>query len=338
MHIVESIRKITSGHGLTRTETELAFNEIMSGMATEAQIAAFLVGLKMHGETVEEITGAATIMRQKATKVHSSQPHLLDTCGTGGDGANTFNISTAAAIVAAGAGAVVAKHGNRSMSSQCGSADVLEALGVNVSLNHDGMQRCLDSAGICFMFAQTLHGAMKYAAPVRKQLGIRSIFNILGPLTNPAGARHQLLGVFDRSLTSPLAEALGKLGSEHVFVVHGDDGLDEVTTSTKTHVAEFCNQKLTTFEITPEQFGLKRISLAEISGSSAAENAEIIRRIVQGAKGAHRDITILNAAFALRAVDMVSSIEQGLQKAEEAIDSGAAEGKLNQLIKTSQQL
>jgi anthranilate phosphoribosyltransferase len=334
MTILEALKQVTSGKSLSITEASDAFNDIMSGNATDAQIAAFIVALRMKGETPDEITGAATVMREKATHVVPSNPlHLIDTCGTGGDCAHTFNISTAAAFVAAGAGATVAKHGNRSVSSKCGSADVLEALGVNINIDALAMKKCLDEAGICFLFALLLHKAMKYAIGPRKEIGIRTIFNILGPLTNPSLAPAQLLGVFSEELTATMAVVLKNMGSTRAYVVHGMDNLDEITTTAETLVAEVADGAVKTYRIKPEDFGFARSPLSSLVGGSAAENAGIIREILSGAPGPRRDITLLNAGFAIAASGIAASPRDGVVLARKSIDSGAAAKKLEGLIK-----
>jgi anthranilate phosphoribosyltransferase len=288
----------------------------------------------MKGETPDEITGAATVMREKALHIAPrSKEYLVDTCGTGGDGSNTFNISTAAAFVAAGAGAIVAKHGNRSVSSKCGSADVLEALGVNISLSPEQMKTCLDSIGICFLFAPALHKAMKYAIGPRKEIAIRTIFNILGPLTNPADAKTQLLGVFTPLLTEPMAMVLNNLGSKKAYVVCGKDNLDEISLSAETQISEVNNSKITTYSIRPEDFGFTRVAASELSGGLPPENASIIRDVLSGKKGPHRDIVLLNAAFALAASGVAADPHEGLSLAKNAIDQGNALRKLEELTK-----
>ncbi len=296
MNIVEAIRQVTSGANLAVNEARDVFNDIMSGSATDAQIAAFIVALRMKGETADEITAAATVMREKATHVLASdERHVVDTCGTGGDGAHTFNISTAAAFVAAGAGATVAKHGNRSVSSKCGSADVLEALGVNIGADPAIMKQCLDEIGICFLFAPSLHKAMKFAIGPRKEIGIRTVFNILGPLTNPSMAKRQLLGVFSPGLAPTLARVLLNLGSTKAYVVHGADHLDEITITAETHVAELADGAVRSYDIRPEDFGFKRGILSDIAGGTAQENAAIVKAVLSGEKGPRRDIVALNA-------------------------------------------
>jgi anthranilate phosphoribosyltransferase len=333
MNIREAIGHIISGKNCTTAQAIDVFNEIMTGKATDAQIAAFIVALRMKGETPDEITGAATVMREKATKVIPiGSEHLIDTCGTGGDGAQTLNISTCAAFVAAGAGAVVAKHGNRSVSSKCGSADVLEALGVTIAAKADVMKKCLDDIGICFLFAPAMHQAMRYAIGPRKEIGVRSIFNILGPLTNPSSAPAQLLGVFSADLTETIATVLRNLGTRKAYVVYGLDNLDEISICSETQVSELADGVIRTYRISPEQFGRSRATLHDLLGGTAPENAEMIRSVLSGKKGPKRDIVVLNAAFALAAADIAKTPGEGVTIAERSIDSGAAMEKLQLLI------
>ena len=329
--IREAIAKLVKGEDLSKKEMELAMEEIMTGQALPTQIAAFLTAMRVKGETIDEIVGAAGIMRRHATKIRTRHPVVLDTCGTGGDERNTFNVSTVAAFVVAGAGVVVAKHGNRGVSSKCGSADLLKALGVNIEAEEDIVSKCIDEVGIGFLFAPALHKAMQYAIGPRRELGIRTIFNILGPMTNPAGATNQLLGVYDAELTRPIAEALGRLGSKHALVVHGKDGLDEVTTTDKTQISELKGGKVKTFEISPRDFGIKKAKPEELRGGDPAENAKITMDILSGEKGPAYDIVILNAGCAIYAADKASNIKEGIKSAEESIESGAALGKLQEL-------
>ncbi|MDD5424583.1 MAG: anthranilate phosphoribosyltransferase, partial [Candidatus Omnitrophica bacterium] len=273
--IREAIAKLVRSEDLSRAEVELAMEEIMTGQALPAQIGSFLTAMRMKGETIEEIVGAAVIMRRHATRIKTRHPVILDTCGTGGDESQTFNVSTIAAFVVAGAGIAVAKHGNRCVSSKCGSADLLKELGVNIETEEHAVSRCLDEIGVGFLFAPALHKAMQYAVGPRREIGIRTMFNILGPLTNPAGATHQLLGVYDYKLTKPVAQALGELGSKHALVVHGDDGLDEVTTSDSTQVSELKGGKVTSYEITPMEFGIRKSKPGELKGGDASQNAKI---------------------------------------------------------------
>jgi anthranilate phosphoribosyltransferase len=333
MNIREAIGLVISGKNLSTQEAIDVFDEIMSGKATDAQIAALMVSLRMKGETPDEITGAAMVMREKATRLTPmSSDCLIDTCGTGGDGALTLNISTGAAFVASGAGAVVAKHGNRSVSSNCGSADVLEALGVTITAGVDVMKECLDTIGICFLFAPAMHKAMKYAIGPRKEIGVRSIFNILGPLTNPAFAPRQLLGVFSPDLTETMAIVLKNLGSQKAFVVHGLDKLDELSVCSETQVSELDDGSVRTYRVSPEQFGLPRAHLEDLKGGTARENAEMIRGVLSGSQGPKRNVVVLNAAFALAAGGIAETPGKGISLAEKSIDSGAALEKLQLLI------
>jgi len=339
------ITKVVTGGDLSEEEAISVMNEIMDGEATESQIAAFITGLRMKGETIEEITGCAKVMREHATsiavkrsavsidrdEINIDRETIVDTCGTGGDKTNTFNISTTTAFVVAGAGVIVAKHGNRSVSSHCGSADVIEALGVKLDVAPYLIEECIDKIGIGFLYAPALHGAMKYAIGPRRQIGIRTIFNLLGPLTNPAGATAQLLGVYSPSLTEPLAHVLGNLGSRHVFVVHGLDSLDEVSITGETRISEFVKGRVRTYNVTPEQFGLKRAAIEEIRGGTVEENVQLTLEVLQGKKAATRDIVLLNAAFALLAADKAKETKEGIKLAEESIDSGKALKKLEEL-------
>lgn len=332
MDIREAIAVVSDRGDLSTDDAIAVFSQIMDGEATEAQIAAFIVALRMKGETVEEITGAATVMRDKATAVTpASTDHLVDTCGTGGDRSNTFNISTAAAFVAAGAGARVAKHGNRSVTSRSGSADVLEALGVDVTVDADTMTKCLDEVGVCFMFAPTLHKAMKHAMGPRRQVGIRTIFNILGPLTNPARAQNQLLGVFAPELTESLAEVLRNMGSERAYVIHGMDPLDEVSLSAETRVCELRDGEIKSYTVSPEDFGMQTVALADVQGGTAEENAALITSVLEGNAGPHADIVALNAGFAVAAAGLADTPKEGLELAREAMQSGAALDRLRRL-------
>jgi len=331
----ENISKVVRGEDLTEEEMKAAMNGIMSGHATPAQIAAFITALRLKGETVEEITGAALVMLEKATKVKPPEGVVVDTCGTGGDESMTFNISTASAFVAAAAGVIVAKHGNRSVSSRCGSADVLKALGVNIEAEVAGVEECLREAGIGFLFAPLLHGAMKYAAPVRREIGIRTIFNILGPLTNPAGAARQVLGVYDPALTDLVAKVLCNLGCEYAFVVRGEDGLDEITLAAETRVTELKEGSIKTYHIKPEDFGFERCAPEALRGGDPEANARIILGVFNGEKGPARDVVILNSAAAIVAGGKAKSLEEGIAGAHGAIDSGSALTKLESLKKIS---
>lgn len=322
------LSKLCSRTDLTDKEARETMAAIMDGEATPAQVAAFLVALKMKGETAGEIYGCATAMRERAEKVTSSRAGLTDTCGTGGDGKGTFNISTAAALVAAGAGLPVAKHGNRSVSSRCGSADVLEALGVNLDLTPDAMGRCLDEVGIAFLYAPALHKAMKHAAGPRREVGVRSVFNLLGPLTNPAGAKRQVMGVYAPELTEMMAEVLLLLGAERALVVHGSDGSDELTLSGETLVAEVCEGKLTRYAVTPEDAGLGRAGAEMLTGGGPAENAKLVLRVLNGEEGPHLDVTLLNGGAALYVGGLASGLREGVMLAREAVQNGSALNKL----------
>jgi anthranilate phosphoribosyltransferase len=308
-------------------------DEIMSGNASPAQIGAFITALRMKGETIAEITGAARVMREKAVKIKvAGDGAVVDTCGTGGDQSHTFNISTTAAFVVAGAGLKVAKHGNRSVSSKCGSADLLISLGVNLQAGIERVEECLNEIGICFLFAPMMHGAMKYAIGPRREIGIRTIFNILGPLTNPAGARSQLIGVYKKELTEPLASVLGNLGADHAFVVHGNDGLDEITLTDKTYVSELKYGNVSSFELDPKDYSMDYCSDSDLLGGYSEDNARITTKILKGEKGPKRDIVILNSAVAITAGGRTENISDGIKIAEESIDSGAAEEKLRRLV------
>jgi len=333
--IKEAISALIDGRSLGMEEAAQVMEEIMNGDVTPAQFGAFVTALRLKGETVEEIAGLARVMRAKAIPVACSGP-VVDTCGTGGDGSATFNISTTAAFIVAGAGLKVAKHGNRAMSSQCGSADVLEALGVRLDLTAGQVQRCLEEVGIGFMFAPAFHPAMKYAAAPRREIGIRTVFNILGPLTNPAGAGAQVLGVADGSLVEKLALVLQSLGCKHALVVHGEDGLDEITLTGKTNVCELKAGTVKAYAIAPEDFGLARADKDSLKGGTVEENAALLRSILAGAPGPPRDVVLLNAAAALVAGDRVQSLQQGVDLAREAMASGQALARLGQLIELSQ--
>ncbi len=330
--IKEAISKLVSRESLSAAEAEAAMGEIMSGGATDAQIAAFAVALRMKGETVEEIAGCARAMRAKATRIEAPCADVLDTCGTGGDARGTFNVSTAAALVAAGAGCCVAKHGNRAVSSASGSADVLRELGVRVDAPVPLVERSLREAGIGFLFAPALHGAMKHAIGPRREMGIRTVFNILGPLTNPAGARRQLLGVYDPALLETMAAVLASLGSLRCLIVHGDDGLDELTTTTTSRVCEMGEGRLRSYTVAPEQVGLPRARLDDLRVASAAESAAIIRAVLAGGAGPHRDVVVLNAAAALLAGGKASGLPDGCRLAAAALDTGAAARALQLLV------
>jgi anthranilate phosphoribosyltransferase len=330
--IKDAIAKLADRSSLTEQEAELVMFEIMDGAATPAQIAAYLMGLRIKGETVEEISGSVKAMRAKAVRIAAADPLLVDTCGTGGDGAHTFNISTTAAFVVAGAGMTVAKHGNRSVSSKSGSADVLSALGVKIDVSTEYVSDCIDEVGIGFLFAPLHHGTMKHCAGPRQEMGIRTMLNLLGPLTNPAGASIQVLGVYDGRLTSLLGNVLMRLGSQHCFVVHGMDGLDEITLTAKTQISEAKGGVLSNYLLDPVEFGLALVSAKQLAGGTPLENAGMTRDILQGRKGPKRDIVCLNAAPALVAGRKAASLQDGFLLAGRAIDSGAAAEKLARLI------
>ena len=330
--IKDAIARLAERLPLTEKETEEVMIEIMEGSATSAQIAAYLMGLRLKGETVEEIAGSVRAMRERAVRIAIGDPFVVDTCGTGGDGRHTFNISTTAAFVVAGAGLTVAKHGNRSVSSKSGSADVLSALGVNINLSPERVADCTNEIGIGFLFAPLYHGAMKHCAAPRQEMGIRTMLNLLGPLTNPAGATIQVLGVYEPRLTELLGKVLMHLGSQHCFVVHGMDGLDEITLADRTLVSEAKGGVLSNYVITPEEFRLVRVSQKELAGGSPDENAKITVGILQGRKGAKRDIVCLNAAPALVAGRKAKTLQDGFHLAGRIIDSGAAAEKLARLV------
>ncbi|MXX12795.1 MAG: anthranilate phosphoribosyltransferase [Gemmatimonadetes bacterium] len=337
MNIQEAIAKVIEGADLSRGEMTDVMNQIMSGEATDAQIGAFLIALRVKGECVDEIAGAASVMREKATPIATKHDVIVDTCGTGGDHSGTFNISTTAAFVAAGAGLCVAKHGNRAATSQSGSADVLSALGVNIEASPETMSRCLDDVGIGFLFAISLHGAMKYAIGPRREIGARTIFNALGPLSNPAGATRQVVGVYSAALTETLAGVLATLGAERAFVVHGSDGLDEMTLTGPTRVSELKNGSVSTYDVSPGDFGLMQAPADALKGGDADYNAEITRSVLNGEEGPRRDIVLLNAAAAIVAGDKARDLNEGVQAAAEVIDSGKALEKLDALVAASQE-
>ncbi|HXV78317.1 MAG TPA: anthranilate phosphoribosyltransferase [Candidatus Binatia bacterium] len=332
MNIREAIEKLVNRVHLTEEEMISVMNEIMTGEATPLQVASFLTALRMKGETVEEITGAARVMREKAHRVNVQAKTVLDTCGTGGDQKGTFNISTTSAFVVAGAGVRVAKHGNRSVSSQSGSADVLGALGVKVDAPRERVEACIEKIGIGFLFAPLLHEAMKYAVQPRRDIGIRTIFNLLGPLTNPAMATHQLLGLYSRELVGPVAHVLKNLGSVRAMVVHGVEGLDEISLCGPTQVAELRDGEIQEYGIEPEALGLTRCRLEDLRGGSAAESAGIVRGVLEGKKGAARDVVLLNSGAALYVSGHAASIAEGMRLAAESIDSGRAHEKLKGLV------
>ena len=329
------IQQLLDGVDLDRDSARGAMDQIMSGEATDAQIGAFLIALRCKGETVTEVAGFAEAMREKATPISGGRGTKTDTCGTGGDASGTFNISTTVAFVAAGAGLCIAKHGNRAMSSQCGSADVLNELGVNIEAGPGKVSECLDEAGIGFLFAPLLHGAMKHAVGPRREIGTRTVFNILGPLTNPAGARRQLLGVFDADLTRKMAGVLQMLGSERAYVVHGSDGLDEITSTGPSQVTELKDGVLKTFEVTPDCFGFETATAADLQGGTAADNAAILRSVLEGRPGPAREIVVMNAAAAVAAGGLAGDLPSGVAVAEESIASGAALAALEKLVEVS---
>ena len=330
--IKEAISKVVEGEDLSSMEANLVMDEIMSGNATDAQIAAFLVALRMKGETIDEITEFTRIMRQKAGKINVTKP-VVDTCGTGGDKSNSFNISTVAAIVAAGAGVTIAKHGNRSVSSKSGSADCFKALGIDISAPLSEVEKSINDIGIGFLFAPMLHASMKYAIGPRREMGIRTVFNILGPMTNPAGAKSQLLGVYDASLMDKMICVLKNLESKHVMIVHGDDGLDEITITGSTKVSELLGDKITHYSIRPEDFGFKTAKASDIVGGTAEDNAKICIDILKKKQGPKRDIVLLNAGAVIYVANLCESILDGVQKAAISIDSGAALAKLEEYRK-----
>ena len=338
MDMQAAIRAVTEHRDLNTEEMEEVMQTIMTGQATPAQIGGFLVGLRMKGETIDEIAAAARVMRRLATRVEVEGPHLVDTCGTGGDSSGTFNISTASAIVAAAAGARVAKHGNRSVSSSSGSADVLEAAGVRLDLGAEQVKRCIDTVGGGFLFAPQHHSAMKHAIGPRREMAARTVFNLLGPLTNPAGAPNQVVGVFSNTWVEPLARVLQRLGSEHVLVVHAEDGLDEISIGAPTHVAELKDDELSMYSITPEQFGFERSSLSTLSVEDAAQSLAIIRDVFSNISGPAHDIVALNAGAAIYAASVTDTLEEGVQAASRAIESGAAGKKLQELVDFSKSL
>ncbi|MGA2286258.1 MAG: anthranilate phosphoribosyltransferase [Dehalococcoidia bacterium] len=332
--IREAIAATVARRDLTEEEAAGVMEEIMSGEATDSQLAAFLTALRLKGETVDEIAGMARVMRAKACRV-DCKGALLDTCGTGGDGSGTFNVSTAAAFVAAAAGAKVAKHGNRAMSSRCGSADVLEALGGKIDLSPEDAAKCLDETGFCFMFAPRFHPAMRFAAGPRREIGIRTVFNILGPLCNPAGATRQVLGVADGSLGEKMAQALARLGCEHALIVHGEGGLDELSPAGPSQVWEVRESSVRRFETAPSKAGLAAHPLSEVGGGTAEENAGMLRSVLGGDHGALRDFTLLNAAAGLVACGLAGDFGEGVEKGASGIDSGKAMNKLERFIEVS---
>lgn len=335
--IREATEILSKGNDLTASGMGAAMEEIMSGEVDTPEIISFLTALNKKGETVEELTAAVSVMRRHVTRIHVDKEVVLDTCGTGGDRKGTFNVSTVVAFVASGNGITVAKHGNRSVSSSCGSADILEALGVNINMTKEKLEKCLNDVGIAFLFAPNLHPAMKYAMPARKQIGKRTVFNILGPLTNPAGATHQLVGVYDRHWVDILAAVLGNLGTIHALVVHSEDGLDEITTTARTYASEEYKGKVNSYEINPEDLGFKKVKLEDLKGGSVSDNVKIVLDVLKGKPGAHRDIVLLNSAAAIYVADKAKSIKEGIRLAAESIDSGRALKKLELLKEYSLQ-
>jgi len=335
MDMQSAIRAVTERRNLDRQDMQAVMRLIMTGQATPAQIGGFLVGLRMKGETVDEIAAAASVMREFATRVEVAGPHLVDTCGTGGDGASTFNISTASALVSAAAGARVAKHGNRSVSSKSGSADVLEAAGVRLDLSPAQVTACIERVGVGFLFAPRHHGATKHAIGPRREMGIRTVFNLLGPLTNPAAAPNQVLGVFGGQWLEPLAQVLKKLGSEHVLVVHAEDGLDEISIGAPTRVAELKNGEISLYSIRPEDFGMPCAALDVLRVEDAAQSLAMIRRVLDNEAGPARDIVMLNAGAAIYAAGLASSLADGVARAGEVLANGKARETLDELIRVS---
>jgi anthranilate phosphoribosyltransferase len=347
--ITEAVRALVDRRDLSRIEAAAAMEAIMSGAATNAQVAAFLTALRMKGETVEELIGFAQVMRQKAVRIRvhddevaaltgTDREMLIDTCGTGGDATGTFNVSTATAFVVAGAGLKVAKHGNRSVSSLCGSADVVETLGINLDLTPPKVARCIEEVGIGFLYAPLLHTAMKHVMPVRREMAIRTVFNMLGPLTNPASANAQVIGVYSVALTEPLARVLAELGTIRAFVVHGADNLDEISNTGESRVAEVREGLVRSYTVRPEDFGLPRATIGELMGGDREENARIIGAILAGEAGPKRDIVLMNAAAALVAGGKARDLKEGVGLAAQAIDSGAALRKLEALVDLSRRL
>ena len=333
--IAAAIKKVVDRQHLSADETHAVFAEIMDGIATDVQKASFLVALRMKGEAADEVFGAARAMRERVIPIEADAETLVDTCGTGGDGRGTFNVSTVSAFVTAGAGATVAKHGNRAVSSSCGSADVLTELGVNIDLDAERMTDVLNRVGISFLFAPKLHPAMAAVAPIRRELGVRTVFNLLGPLTNPAFARRQVLGVYSRHLLPIVADALRRLGSEHALVVHSADGMDEISISAETFVVELRNGEFGERTMTPEEIGVDRHDIEHLAGGDAKMNAAIAREVLGGARGAAREIVVANAGAAIYVAGIAENLREGVELAKRSIDSGAAMQKLEQLVKVT---
>jgi len=335
MNIQSALQALLAKQDLQAEQMRQVMRSIMSGAATPAQIAGFLIALRCKGETVDEIAAAAEVMRELASQVEVKGKHVIDTCGTGGDGANTFNISTTCAFVVAAAGGQVAKHGNRSVSSRSGSADVLEAAGINLALNAEQVAQCIRATGVGFLFAPRHHGAMKYTIEPRKEMGVRTLFNLLGPLSNPAGAPNQLIGVFAKDWLEPIAQVLKKLGSEHVLVVHAEDGLDEISIAAETSVAELHKGQLRCYNIAPEHFGLQRSALAPLEVNSVTESLATLLSVLDGQTGPARDIVLLNAGAAIYAANLTDTLVAGIVKARQAIDDGLARAKFDALIRVT---
>ena len=333
MDMQSAIKAVSEREDLSGEQMKSVMELIMTGGATPAQIGGFLIGLRMKGETVEEVAAAAGVMRELAARVELDPTHLVDTCGTGGDASGSFNISTASAIVVAAAGGRVAKHGNRSVSSKSGSADVLETAGVNLEITPEQVAECVDEIGVGFMFAPMHHSAMKHAIGPRREMGVRTVFNVLGPLTNPAGAPNQVLGVYSKDLVEPMAKVLQKLGSDHVLVVHAEDGMDEISIAATTHVAELKDGEVSVFEISPEDFGMQRASVEAIRAEDAEASLAIIRAVFDNAEGPARDIVCLNAGAAIYAAGLAASLQAGVEKAQETLASGAAAATLEGLVR-----
>lgn len=330
----DTIAKVADGHSLSQQEAQQAFDIILSGSATPSQLGGFLMALRVRGETVEEVTGAVATMRSKMLPV-SAPANAIDIVGTGGDNSGSYNISTCTAIVVAGCGVPVAKHGNRSLSSKSGSAEALAELGINIDIGPEKITECIEGAGIGFMFAPLHHAAMKHVGPTRMELGTRTIFNLLGPLSNPAGVKRQMVGVFARKWIDPVAEALKNLGSEHVWVVHGSDGMDEITTTGPSFVTEVKNGEMRSFEVSPEDVGLPRATLADLKGGQPAENAAALKKVLAGEKNAYRDVVLFNAAASLIVAGEVDDLKAGVERAANAIDTGAAADHLARLVAIS---
>ncbi|WP_087143108.1 anthranilate phosphoribosyltransferase [Crenothrix polyspora] len=338
MDIKHALPLLLNQQSLSSEQMRDVMRQIMTGNASDAQIAGFLIALRCKGESVDEIAAAAQVMRELASKVPINGDHIIDTCGTGGDGANTFNISTTCAFVVAAAGGQVAKHGNRSVSSSCGSADVLEAAGVNLNLSTEQVVQCVNNIGVGFLFAPKHHGAMKHTINVRQEMGVRTLFNLLGPLSNPACAPNQLIGVFAKHWVEPLAQVLKKLGSQHVLVVSAEDGLDEISIASHTHVAELKHGVVSTYSVTPEQFGLQRASLAELSVDNATASLKMVKSVLENKPSAAKDIVLLNAGAAIYAANLSDSLAKGIEQAKHVIADGSALARLNALVTYSKTL